>query len=133
MPLVDITHEMGSLNFASGSQHEGYLGEGISEDSQAFYDEVIAGRGFPVESHAQRNGVLRAGDATFHNGWTLHSAPTNNSQFARQVMTIVYFADGVNTFADMGNGSREADFRAYMPGVVPGELAASPLNPVLYP
>jgi ectoine hydroxylase-related dioxygenase (phytanoyl-CoA dioxygenase family) len=42
MPLVDITHEMGGLNFASGSQHDGYLGEGISDDSQAFYDDVIA-------------------------------------------------------------------------------------------
>jgi hypothetical protein len=32
----------GRLNFASGSQHSGYLGEGISEDSQSFYDDVIA-------------------------------------------------------------------------------------------
>jgi ectoine hydroxylase-related dioxygenase (phytanoyl-CoA dioxygenase family) len=133
MPLVDITHEMGGLNFASGSQHEGYLGEGISEDSQEFYDDVIAKKGFPVVSHAQQRGVLKAGDATFHNGWTLHSAPPNNSDRARQVMTVVYFADGVRTFADMGNPNREADFKAYMPGVVPGELAASPLNPVLYP
>jgi ectoine hydroxylase-related dioxygenase (phytanoyl-CoA dioxygenase family) len=133
MPLVDITHEMGGLYFASGSQHAGYLGEGISEDSQAFYDDVIAKKGFPVVSHAQQRGALKAGDATFHNGWTLHSAPPNNSERARQVMTVVYFADGVHTFADMGNPNREADFKAYMPGVVPGELAASSLNPVLYP
>jgi ectoine hydroxylase-related dioxygenase (phytanoyl-CoA dioxygenase family) len=133
MPLVDITHEMGGLNFASGSQHDGYLGEGISDDSQAFYDEVIARRGFPVVSHAKQRGVLKAGDATFHNGWTLHSAPPNNSDRARQVMTVVYYADGVRTFADMGNPHREYDFKAFMPGVVPGELAASPMNPVLYP
>jgi hypothetical protein len=133
MPLVDITHEMGSLNFASGSQHGGYLGEGISDDSQAFYDDIIAQKGFPVVSHAQQRGILRAGDVTFHNGWTLHSAPPNNSDRARQVMTVVYFEDGVRTFADMGNVNREHDFKAYMPGVVPGELAASSLNPVLYP
>src|SRR3712207_2109409 len=42
MPLVDITHDMGGLNFAGGSHLCGYLGEGISDDSQAFYDEVIA-------------------------------------------------------------------------------------------
>ena len=133
MPLVDITHEMGGLNFASGSQHDGYLGEGISDDSQAFYDDVIARRGFPVVSHAHQRGGLKAGDATFHNGWTLHSAPANNSERARRVMTVVYFADGVRTFADMGNPHREYDFKAFMPGVVPGELAASPMNPVLYP
>ncbi len=133
MPLVDITHEMGGLNFASGSQHDGYLGEGISEDSQAFYDEVIARQGFPVVSHAQRQGVLRAGDATFHGGWTLHSAPANNSDRARRVMTVVYFADGVRTYADMGNPYRESDFKNFMPGAVPGGPAESPLNPVLYP
>ena len=133
MPLVDITHEMGGLNFASGSQHGGYLGDGISDDSQAFYDDVIAHKGFPVESHTQQRGVLKAGDATFHNGWTLHCAPPNNSDRARKIMTVVYFADGVRTFADMGNSNREADFKAYMPGVKPGELAASELNPVLYP
>ena len=29
-------------------------------------------------------------------------------------------ADGVRTFADMGNPHREYDFKAFMPGVVPG-------------
>lgn len=133
MPLVDITHEMGGLNFAGGSHRSGYLGEGISDDSQAFYDEVIAQLGFPVVSHALQQGGLKAGDATFHNGWTLHSAPPNNSDRARQAMTVVYFADGVRTYADMGNSHREHDFKTYMPGVVAGELAASSLNPVLYP
>lgn len=133
MPLVDITYEMGGLNFASGSQQDGYLGEGISEDSQGFYDDLIAERGFPVESHSQQQGVLKAGDATFHNGWTLHSAPGNNSERARQVMTVVYYADGVRTFADMGNSHRENDFKAFMPGVVAGELANGEMNPKLYP
>jgi ectoine hydroxylase-related dioxygenase (phytanoyl-CoA dioxygenase family) len=133
MPLLDITHEMGGLNFASGSQHEGHLGDGISTDSQAFYDDLIAKRGFPVVSHAQQQGVLRAGDATFHNGWTLHSAPANNSDRARRIMTVVYYADGVRTYADMGNPYRESDFKNFMPGAVPGELAESPLNPRLYP
>jgi len=133
MPLIDITHEMGGLNFASGSHREGHLGDGISGDSQAFYDELIANRGFPVVSHAQKQGVLRAGDATFHGGWTLHSAPANNSDRARQIMTVVYYADGVPTYVDMGNPYRQSDFENYMPGVVPGDLAASALNPRLYP
>lgn len=101
MPLVDITHDMGGLNFASGSHQSGYLGEGISDDSQAFYEDVIAQRGFPVVSHALQQGRLKAGDATFHNGWILHSAPPNNSDRARQAMTVVYFAEGVRTYSDM--------------------------------
>jgi hypothetical protein len=48
------------------------------------------------------------------------------------VITVVYYADGTRTFPEMGNPHREADFRAFMPGVRPGESAVSPLNPVLY-
>ncbi len=132
MPLADITYDMGGLNFASGSQNAGYLGEGISDASHEYYDKVIADRGFPVVSHTANAGGLKAGDATFHAGWTLHSAPGNASDRARQAMTIVYFADGARTYKEMGNPHREGDFRAYMPGVTPGDLAASSLNPVVY-
>ena len=133
MPLVDMTYDMGGLNFASGSQAQGYLGEGISDESSEFYDKVIAEKGFSVVSHARENNGMKAGDATFHNGWTLHSAPNNPTQQARQIITVVYYEDGSYTYKDMGNPHRESDFKAYMPGVVPGGLAASERNPVLYP
>ena len=35
------------------------------------------------------HGDLRAGDATFHRGWTLHSAPPNRTGALRPVMTIL--------------------------------------------
>ena len=41
------------------------------------------------------HGALRAGDATFHAGWTIHGAAGNPSTTMRSVMTIIYFADGV--------------------------------------
>ena len=41
------------------------------------------------------HGALRAGDATFHAGWTIHGAAGNPSHSMRSVMTIIYFADGV--------------------------------------
>ena len=131
MPLVDITYEMGALNFASGSHSAGDLGDkSISDTTHDYFEQTINERGYPVATHV-RDGVMHAGDATFHSGWTLHSAPGNQSDRARQVITVVYFANGVNTFADMGNPHREADFRAYMPGVTPGEKAASALNPLV--
>ncbi|MDX1934170.1 MAG: phytanoyl-CoA dioxygenase family protein [Capsulimonadales bacterium] len=133
MPLVDITYEMGGLDFASGSHQAGYLGDGISETSQEYYERIIDRRGYEVVSHARDHGGMRAGDATFHAGWTLHAAPGNPSGTARQVMTVVLYEDGVPTYRDMGNPHREWDFKTYMPGVTPGELAASPLNPVVYP
>ena len=37
---------------------------------------------------------MAAGDATFHAGWTLHRAMPNTSNQMREVMTIIFFADG---------------------------------------
>ena len=129
---------MGVIAFASGSYHHGDLGDQhISDRSHEHFEQVIRERGFPVASGAAGGDggsavVMAAGDATFHAGWTLHSAPSNQSERMREVITVVYFADGTRTFPDMRNSHREWDFRTYMPGVQPGELAASPLNPVVY-
>jgi ectoine hydroxylase-related dioxygenase (phytanoyl-CoA dioxygenase family) len=132
MPLLEISRRMGALNFASGSHQHGCLGElPLSDASHRYFARLIGQRGFPVVNHAAGE-PMAAGDATFHAGWTLHSAPDNQSDQARQAITVVYYADGTRTFADMGNPHREADFRAYMPGVRPGELAVSSLNPLVY-
>jgi hypothetical protein len=46
-------------------------------------------------------------------------------------MTVIYFADGAR-LRPPGNPFQEADARVFLPGVKPGELAASELNPLLY-
>jgi ectoine hydroxylase-related dioxygenase (phytanoyl-CoA dioxygenase family) len=128
MPLVDVTIDMGALTFASGSQKYGDLGKWhISDATHEYFDNVVKEHGFPVVNHA-----MRAGDATFHSGWTLHSAPPNASDRSRQVITVVYYEDGTRAMPSMDNPHREWDFRTYMPGIEPGELAASPVNPVVY-
>ena len=37
---------------------------------------------------------MAAGDATFHNGWTLHRAPANPTDQMRCVMTVIFMPDG---------------------------------------
>lgn len=128
MPLIDIKASMGTMNFASGSHTEGYLGDlEISDTSEATLAEFVRSKGYGVVNH----GDMRAGDATFHSGWTLHGAGPNDSATLREVMTIIYYADGTKV-ASADNKNRQADLDAWIPGGVPGELAASPLNPVLY-
>jgi ectoine hydroxylase-related dioxygenase (phytanoyl-CoA dioxygenase family) len=127
MPLVDVPVEMGALTFASGSHTEGFLGHlEISDKSHEEFEQVVKAKGYPV-----RNDAMQAGDATFHAGWLLHSAPGNSSAQTREVMTVIYFADGVRAF-EPDNKYREDDLRTWLPGVRPGELAASELNPVVY-
>lgn len=127
MPLVDLTEEMGIMKFASGSHTEGYIDKlGISDASQSFLENYIKQHNFPVSTTS----FMKAGDATFHSGWTLHGAPGNNSNTMREVMTIIYFADGARTI-EPDNKNRVADLERWLPGVKPGELAASPINPAV--
>ena len=127
MPLVDVPIETGALTFASGSHREGFLGHlAISDESQETWDKLVKERGYPVT-----NAAMQAGDATFHTGWTLHTAPGNSGLHTREVMTIIYFADGTLAL-EPDNENRANDLAGWLPGVRPGELAASALNPLVY-
>jgi len=64
-------------------------------------------------------------------GWTLHWAPENSTLLTREVMTIIFFADGTRV-GPVDNANRAADLETWLPGLKPGDLAASPLNPVLF-
>ena len=96
MPLVDVSAESGTMTFASGSQVSGYLGDlPISDKSEAELDKLVTERGYPLHT----NGAMQAGDATFHSGWSLHRAPGNSTGTMREVMTIIFFADGLTVAA----------------------------------
>lgn len=127
MPLVDVSQEMGSMDFASGSHANGYLAKlAISDQSQTHFQALVEKQGFPIF----QSGDMRAGDATFHNGWTLHRAGPNLSQRVREVMTVIYYPDGTRLLQP-DHANRREDFEAFYPGKKPGELAASELTPVL--
>lgn len=129
MPLIDVGTEMGTMKFASRSQRDGYIGKlAISDKSEAIFKQYVSDKGYPVVE----SGAMRAGDATWHSGWTLHAAPGNATARVREVMTIIYFADGTKVGA-VDHPNRQADLDGWLPGLKTGDLAASPLNPLLYP
>lgn len=126
MPLINITEEMGMLTFASGSHQEGFVGNlAISDDSEAQIDTLVKEKNYPVV----RPKTMNAGDATWHYGWTLHNAPGNLSAVTREVMTIIYYADGA-TVTEPKNEHQENDRNRWLDGTAPGEPAASRLNPL---
>ena len=128
MPLVDVSAQSGTMRFASGSHAAGYVGDlPISDKSEDALQTLITERGYETTTY----GEMSAGDATFHSGWTLHGAPGNPTSIMREVMTIIYFADGTRVGA-ADNQNRQNDLRGWLPGLAPGDLAASELNPLVY-
>lgn len=127
MPLIDLTEEMGTMIFASGSHHEGPLVErSISQESDTEFARLVNEKRYPVVSYA-----LNAGDATFHSGWTVHAAHSNRSATQREVITVIYYADGTRIL-EPDSEFRRVDMEVFHPGQKPGDFAASPLNPILY-
>ena len=128
MPLVDVTPEMGVMTFVNGS-NTGELGnEAISDDSEAHFDALVRSNGLGVSVPVPRS----AGDATFHGGWTLHKAGPNTSTLTREVMTVIYFASDL-TVQSPTNEPQRRDLARWLPGLVPGDHAATSLNPLVAP
>jgi len=128
MPLVGVTARMGAMRFACGSHRDGYLGDApIGDESEARFDAYVRERGYRVEQVA----ALEAGDASFHYGWTLHGAPANGTDQTREVMTVIWFADGARVTAP-DNPNRQRDLSRWLNDMQAGEPAAGPLNPVVF-
>lgn len=127
MPLIDLTKDMGTMIFANGSHKDGPLASvSISEESDRLFKSVLHEKEYHLVSYD-----VRAGDATFHSGWTAHSAHANTSGAVREVLTIIYYADGTR-IKEPENEFQKTDMQAFHPGMKPGEIAASALNPVVY-
>ena len=129
MPLVDIDENMGMMQFASGAHRLGYIANrGISDDSEAFYERFVAERDLDISETR----TARAGDASFHAGWALHRALPNQSSVRREVMTVIYFADGARITNPVRPEAR-GDLRAWLGDLPPGAPAATRLNPIVWP
>jgi ectoine hydroxylase-related dioxygenase (phytanoyl-CoA dioxygenase family) len=127
IPLQDTPDEMGPLGFAAGS-HRFAFGRDleISDESERVLQAALAEREFPEVA-----APYRLGDVSYHLGWTFHRAGPNLSGEPRRVMTVIYM-DAAMTIAEPVNDYQHNDLRTWMPGCSPGDVAASPLNPVLY-
>ena len=128
MPLVDVNEEMGVVRFASGSHKLGMIDNiEISDEGDETYDRYIAENGFVINSPHS----MKAGDATFHLGWTIHSAgPNRSADEMREVMTIIYFADGARV-TPPENEHQQADLDTWLPGRQLGDSADTDLNPIM--
>lgn len=126
VPLQATPLEMGPLAFAAGS-HRMTFGRDLEigdNSERSLRNALRSGRYPEIEE------PYALGEVSFHSGWTFHHTGANTSGQPRAVMTVIYMADGIRLI-EPRRKQHIADWDAFMPGVQPGEVVDSPLNPLL--
>ncbi len=130
IPLQPTPREMGPLAFARGAG-VAELVAGVEFDKHGTsYDRGVS-QAFREHGVAVEDGPFAAGEVSFHSARCFHTAGANRTTAPRMVLATTYFADGVRVVPapTMVSG----DWRKFIPGAEPGQVVASPRNPVLDP
>jgi hypothetical protein len=126
-PLHPVPAAMGPLSFAAGVT-AAQLGRPDIDQAGTAYDAAVAAglarRGDPVDRHP-----FALGDVSFHSAACFHTAGANRTTSPRRVLSNIYLADDVRVVDHPGILS--GTWREFLPGVEPGDLAASAYNPVV--
>ncbi|HYO58563.1 phytanoyl-CoA dioxygenase family protein [Archangium sp.] len=141
VPLTSITPDMAPMGYVTGSHRAGYLGTSNGDDeSMDRFEADLSGKGFPIANY----GNFEAGDIAVHWASTLHSSRANTSPLLREILVIVYFADGARVAAEkpLTRSAHPSEFYANiiqrenrttsLPGLQPGDLAAGAMTPLVY-
>lgn len=127
MPFTEATVEKGAMTFASGFQNDGPMTQlAIGDESARFFSKKLRDEDLTLKTYE-----LNPGDATWHGGWTPHKAPGNSTDEMRPVMTII-FVDADARVSEPMNDKQPMDMKAFFPGLKPGDVISSHLNPCVY-
>jgi hypothetical protein len=117
------------MSYASGSHKAGFLGLCPPNDgAMDQFEQNINARGFAIHNY----GSFCAGDIAAHAGQTLHSSRKNRSRRLREVIIIIYFADGARVVDPSSLPPGGPRLETLLPGRRPGEPADGPATPLVY-
>ena len=128
IPVTAIPAHMGPLALARGA-HLRDLVAGLSFDKVGTtYDSAVARR-FVERQVVVDASPFAVGEVSFHSALCFHTAGPNRSTQPRRALATTYYADGARVVdAPTLVSGRWRDF---LPAVQPGDLAVSPLNPIV--
>ena len=130
VPAQPTPVEMGPLSFAYPLDVHKIVNAVTFEKTGTGYD-----RG--VSEVFRKNGVtvnetpFELGEVSFHHNLNFHTASRNRTNRSRVALANTYFRDGARVINSPTMVS--GDWQKFMPNVKPGEVAASPLNPICWP
>ena len=124
-PLQDTPLDMGPLAFAKQSSAiESGRDVPIGDESDAIIGPLMSDCDY-------LNPPFRRGDVSWHSGWTYHNAGPNLTDRPREAFTVIFMEDETRLTVPMTPEEKD-DARRWCPGISPGEVIASELNPVLW-
>lgn len=127
IPLQATARDMGPLAFSVRS-HLIKMGRdlGISDESETKISKMLLEQKLPLDETP-----FDLGEVSYHYGWTFHRAGANQSNAPRRVMTMIYMDQDIPLMQPQ-NKNQQADWDTWCPGVKIGDVAASPLNPIIH-
>lgn len=93
------------------------------------YDRQIS-EVFSANKVVIEDGAFDIGEVSFHHNRSFHTAEQNQTRQSRVVLANTYFADGARVISEPTMVS--GDWQKFIPGVNPGGVAASELNPICW-
>ncbi|GAA1905573.1 phytanoyl-CoA dioxygenase family protein [Williamsia serinedens] len=128
IPMSAIPGRMGPLSFARGRDVLAEVSDLEFDKVGTSYDEAVARR-FVEREVAVEAGPFAVGDVSFHSALCFHTAGPNLTTQPRRALATTYFADGARVVDSPTLIS--GTWREFLPGIEPGGLAVSDLNPVV--
>jgi ectoine hydroxylase-related dioxygenase (phytanoyl-CoA dioxygenase family) len=129
IPLQEIPDTMGPLGFAKAMDVVELVQDIPFNKFDTSYDRQVEAR---LRDHDIEVDLspFELGEISFHHNLNFHTAGPNRTTTPRMVLATTYFEDGARVIdaPHMVNG----DWRRFMPGVEPGQVINTPLNPVLF-
>jgi len=125
-----IPKAMGPLAFAKGMDVWKLVADVPFSKADTSYDRRVA-EIFAAQAVMVDDGPFAVGEVSFHHNLNFHTAGSNSTPISRCALANTFFVDGARVVdaPTMVSG----DWNKFLPGIGPGDVAASHLNPVCWP
>ena len=130
IPAQPTPVEMGPLSFAYPLDVHKLVNDVKFEKNGTGYDKEIA-EVFSKNDVAINETPFDLGEVSFHHNLNFHTASRNKTNRSRIALANTYYRDGAKVINSPTMVS--GDWQKFMPGVKPGDIAATPLNPICWP
>ncbi len=129
IPAQAIPRAMGPLAFAKPLSVFELVKNIEFSKFDTSYDKKI-GETFRSNNVEIEDGPFEIGEVSFHHNRSFHTAAANRTTQTRVVLANTFFADGARVVQEPTMVS--GDWQKFIPGVNPGDVAASELNPICW-